>query len=309
MIQPLLSCCESIDTDLSVFVNSEESEFYVYLGVALLERVSLSPENIAHKMLIGRLYNSGAKLSLLRERFNHDPRTIKKWANALKSCDVDEISRAFSGRQASLKRTPELINYVCQQYRLRSFLGRSYREKIIIGVEEIFRVSISPSLVSNIYHSQTIAPEQVSDIVENRVITEYSDNNSASNNGLIVQRSPCFLSGKSYIDFRTLLNTHHIYNEVFQQNTDPFHLIFISIFSEDFKRMCILRNYVAHESKEAKYKYQNSLLAAYAINIFIEPNDFLLKRKSRRDATTFYSYWIELYKSKRKIDDNLRIYS
>ena len=84
MIQPILSCCESIDTDLSVFVNSEESEFYVYLGVALLERVSISPENIAHKMLIGRLYNSGAKLSLLRERFNHDPRTIKKWANALK---------------------------------------------------------------------------------------------------------------------------------------------------------------------------------------------------------------------------------
>ena len=198
MIQPLLSCCESIDTDLSVFVNSEESEFYVYLGVALLERVSLSPENIAHKMLIGRLYNGGAKLSLLRERFNHDPRTIKKWANALKSCDVDEISIAFSGRQASLKRTPELVNYVCQQYRLRSFLGRSYREKIIIGVEEIFGVSISPSLISNICHSQTTAPElfdnEVSDIVENRVITEYSDNNSASNNGLIVQRSPCFLS-------------------------------------------------------------------------------------------------------------------
>ena len=50
MIQPVLSCCESIDTDLSVFLDDEESEFYVYLGVALLERVSVSPEKIDHKI-------------------------------------------------------------------------------------------------------------------------------------------------------------------------------------------------------------------------------------------------------------------
>ena len=142
MIQPVLSCCESIDTDLSVFLDDEESEFYVYLGVALLERVSISPEKIDHKMLIGRLYNGGAKLSLLRERFGHDPRTAKKWGDALKSCDVNEIAHAFAGRQACLKSTPELIRYVCQQYRIRSFLGRSYREKIIMGVDEIFGVKI-----------------------------------------------------------------------------------------------------------------------------------------------------------------------
>lgn len=198
MIQPVLSCCESIDTDLSVFLDDEESEFYVYLGVALLERVSISPEKIDHKMLIGRLYNGGAKLSLLRERFGHDPRTVKKWGDALKSCDVNEIAHAFAGRQACLKSTPELIRYVCQQYRIRSFLGRSYREKIIMGVDEIFGVKISPSLVSKICHSGKISPklvnEDTTEIVKNRATVDLAEQSSSSNNNSTVQRSPCFLS-------------------------------------------------------------------------------------------------------------------
>jgi hypothetical protein len=198
MIQPVLSCCESIDTDLSVFLDDEESEFYVYLGVALLERVSVSPEKIDHKMLIGRLYNGGAKLSLLRERFGHDPRTVKKWGNALKSCDVNEIANAFAGRKACLKSTPELIRYVCQQYRIRSFLGRSYREKIIMGVDEIFGIKISPSLVSKICHSEKISPKLVNketiEIVKNMATVDLTEQNSSSSNNSTVQRSPCFLS-------------------------------------------------------------------------------------------------------------------
>jgi transposase len=198
MIQPVLSCCESIDTDLSVFLDDEESEFYVYLGVALLERVSVSPEKIDHKMLIGRLYNGGAKLSLLRERFGHDPRTVKKWGNALKSCDINEIANAFAGRKACLKSTPELIRYVCQQYRIRSFLGRSFREKIIMGVDEIFGVKISPSLVSKICHSEKISPklvnEESTEIVKNMATVDLAEQKSSSNNSSTVQRSPCFLS-------------------------------------------------------------------------------------------------------------------
>ena len=199
MIQPVLSCCESIDTDLSVFLDTEESQYYVYLGVALLERVSVPPEAFDHKSLMGRLYNGGAKLSLLQKRFNHDARTIKKWAKALKSCDMDEICKAFTGRQASKKTTPELINYVRQQYRMRAFLGRSYREKIIIGVEEIFGIKISASLVSDICHScQTTSSKKAtvepSDTCGNGATIEPSDDDSSSNSDPIVQRSPCFLS-------------------------------------------------------------------------------------------------------------------
>jgi hypothetical protein len=229
MIQPILSCCESIDTDLSVFLDEEESEFYVYLGVALLERVSASPETIDHKMLIGRLYNGGAKLSLLRERFGHDPRTVKKWGNALKSCDINDITNAFAGRQACVKSTPELIKYVCQQYRIRAFLGRSYREKIIMGVEEIFGVKISPSLVSKICHSKKNNSElfydDASDIIENRATVDLAEQDSSSYNNSTVQRSPCFLSNfhdMTYLGKRMLQHAGLILFDSANVNYDSF---------------------------------------------------------------------------------------
>jgi len=149
-IQLVLSNYETRYSDLSVFIDREESEFYVYLGVALLERISIDAEEIGHKMFIGRLYNSGVKLCILRDRFGHDNRTVKKWGNALKTCDVDEMSKAFTGRKAAKKTTPELIRYILQQYNNRSVLGRSYREKIIMGGEEVFAVHLSASLISQI---------------------------------------------------------------------------------------------------------------------------------------------------------------
>lgn len=213
MIQPVLSCCESLDTDLSVFIDPEESQFYVYIGVALLERVSISAEAIDHKMLMGRLYNGGAKLSLLKKRFHHDPRTIKKWGNALKSCDANEMAIAFAGRQAFMKRTPALINYVRQQYRERSFLGRSYRERIILGVQEIFGVRISRSLVSDIcYNQSSISPDEsddeCDDIAPNRATTGHLDDNSTSNGDSTVQRLPCFLSDRCDTYFGKIMLQH-----------------------------------------------------------------------------------------------------
>ena len=152
-IQLVLSSYETRYSDLSVFLDKEESEFYIYIGVALLERISINAEEIGHKMFIGRLYNSGVKLCILQDRFNHDSRTVKKWGNALKTCDVDEMSKAFTGRKAAKKTTPELIRYVLQQYQFRSLLGRSYREKIKMGVEDVFGIRLSSSLISGIFRS------------------------------------------------------------------------------------------------------------------------------------------------------------
>ena len=151
MIQPILCNNKSIATDISVFLNSSESQYDVYLGVALLERVDIDPESLQHKMLVGRLRNAGTKFCVLRETFHHDNRTIKKWANALKSRDINEMVQAFSGRSVSKKRNPELIRYVKQLYRSRETLGKNYREKIIQKTEEVFCISISPSLASDIF--------------------------------------------------------------------------------------------------------------------------------------------------------------
>ena len=198
-IQLVLSNYESKYSDLSVFLDKEESEFYVYLGVALLERISIDAEEIGHKMFIGRLYNSGVKLCTLREVFGHDGRTVKKWGNALKTCDVDEMSKAFTGRKAVRKTTPELIRYVLQQYHFRSLLGRSYREKIIMGVEEIFGVHISPSLISGIFRTGADVDhnESVDFNEENRETLEHIKVATSSNNSRSVQQSPIFLDDYS----------------------------------------------------------------------------------------------------------------
>lgn len=153
MIQPVLHGGESIATDLSVFLNEEESSFDAYIGVALLERVPISPEALDHKMLVGRLFNAGVKLCELRKGFGHDGRTVRKWGEALKSGDIDVMAQAFSGRGYRKKATPELIRYARQLYRNRKSmnLGKNYREVIISMIEEVFSVTISPSLASAIF--------------------------------------------------------------------------------------------------------------------------------------------------------------
>lgn len=208
-IQLVLSNYETRYSDLSVFLDKEESEFYVYLGVALLERISINAEEIGHKMFIGRLYNSGVTLSLLQDRFGHDPRTVKKWGNALKTCDVDEMSKAFTGRKAAKKTTPELIRYILQQYNNRSVLGRSYREKIIMGVEEVFAVSLSASLVSQIFRlEKNISHNNSNDLdAGKRAIPEHKKTETGSENNQSVQRSPIFFRDYSVSSNREMI--HH----------------------------------------------------------------------------------------------------
>jgi len=190
-IQLILSNYESRYSDLSVFLDERATEFYVYMGLSLLERVSANAEEIGYKMFIGRLYNQGVKLSILRDRFHHDSRTVKKWGNALKTCSVEVMSKAFAGRSATKKTNPLLIRYVLQQYRLRSTLGRSYREKIIQGVKEIFKVTLSPSLVSQIF-SLTSKDSNESSKDEKMGTSTHNSASSNSKNTQTVQRSTLF---------------------------------------------------------------------------------------------------------------------
>ena len=200
-IQLVLSSYESKYSDLSVFLDKDESEFYVYLGVALLERISTNANEIGYKMFIGRLYNSGVKLSVLTKRFPHDNRTIKKWGNALKTCDVDEMTKAFTGRKAAKKTTPEVIRYIHQQYKNRTHLGRDYRRKIIMGVEEIFAIRLSPSLISQIFCSaKDISDDDSKTLnVENKAIPEPKPKDTDLKNDGNIQRSPVFFLMESHL--------------------------------------------------------------------------------------------------------------
>jgi hypothetical protein len=196
MVQQILSCCESIDSDLSVFLNSSEEHYYIYLGVALLEKISIDPADLRHKMLMGRLYNGGARLSILQKRFNHDPRTIKNWACALLSNNTEEMIRAFSGRSGNMKATPELARYVRQQYRQRALLGKNYRQVIIRNTEEVFGVRISESLASALFVNDkgdgNDEGSEQEDSQSNMLTPGHSKSHSSLTDTPTVQTSPCF---------------------------------------------------------------------------------------------------------------------
>ena len=204
-IQQILSCYESINDNLSVFLDNSKTDYYVYIGVCLLECVSINPEDLRHKMLIGRLYNGGAKLNTLSKSFQHDPRTISAWGNALKSNNLDEMAQVFAGRSAQKKVTPHLIKYVCQQYKNRAVLGRNYRQKIINLTKEVFDIEISASLASEIFKKakETEIPEihkestEITDsedviIPEIMATPEQLTHSLSSKNASTVQQSPCF---------------------------------------------------------------------------------------------------------------------
>ncbi len=90
-LQLVLTGGKGMTTDLTVFLSDSEQALFVYLGVALLERVDNDPQQIAYKILLGRLVNAGMVLAEMQRKFAHDPRTLKRWGEALKSNDPDVI--------------------------------------------------------------------------------------------------------------------------------------------------------------------------------------------------------------------------
>ena len=150
-VQPILPCNQRFFSDMTVSLGAGGTTYEVYLGVALLERVGADPESVARKMLVGRLYNAGRTLRELTEQFGHDGRTIKKWAAALVSGDINGICRAFAGRTGERKTSPELMRYAWQLFRERDRLGRNYRQIIIDKIAEVFGVRISTTTASALF--------------------------------------------------------------------------------------------------------------------------------------------------------------
>jgi hypothetical protein len=92
----------------------------------------------------------------------------------------------------------------------------------------------------------------------------------------------------SYIEYIEIIKTKSKF--VFATNKDPFSLIFsdanLSNYINQFK---ILRNYIAHESVEAKRNYQRTILGNGS---FISVNDHL-RRRNRRRSISYFSLYIE----------------
>ncbi len=162
-LQPLLMGDSTVATDLSLFLSEDGSNILAFLGVALLERIRSSPQQLQYKMLIGRMVNAGHRLSDLRRQFGHDPRTMKRWAAALQSDDPEFIVRVFAGRSRGRKMTPAAARYARRRYRQLRLRGETaYRETIRCELSDYFGVEVCGEVLRRLFREADRAAEESS---------------------------------------------------------------------------------------------------------------------------------------------------
>lgn len=92
-------------------------------------------------------------------------------------------------------------------------------------------------------------------------------------------------NNQNYIDyFSKMLD---LAPHIFEENNTPFIVFSDPSYHQSITHMRILRNYIAHESLSSKEKYCKSLVN----NKFIEPYEFLLKKRKGTELTN-YTYYI-----------------
>ncbi len=97
---------------------------------------------------------------------------------------------------------------------------------------------------------------------------------------------------KRYIDY--IKQIERLSKHIFLNN--PFDIIFNdSTYNSVYKQIVSIRNYIAHESGEAKSKMINECFSGNARH-FKEPNDFLQERE-RSNNTTYFTYYTEAIKN------------
>ena len=92
----------------------------------------------------------------------------------------------------------------------------------------------------------------------------------------------------SYIDYLDKIQNYS--KLIFKNEKNPFALIFDNTnFYTYYSHMKIIRNYIAHESNEARKKYHQKVLGEH--KNFIEPYEFL-KKKNKKLSIPQYSLYI-----------------
>ncbi len=92
----------------SVYKDAENNILHVYFSALILETIPDDREHVQYKLMVARLYNAKLKTTVLHQVFGIDPKTMKRWGDALKKGDHDELSRVLAGRSSRKKSTPSI---------------------------------------------------------------------------------------------------------------------------------------------------------------------------------------------------------
>lgn len=99
--------------------------------------------------------------------------------------------------------------------------------------------------------------------------------------------------GGSFINHSKIIKD--VSNYFFNDNDNPFNIITTdSNYSNLYNHMLLVRNVIAHESSEAKNRYQNTILGNN--NLYISPNEHLLFQK-RGSSDSYYTIYVEAIKN------------
>ena len=115
----------------------------IVLGLHCIEVVPRDPGSVQYRMAMGRLINAGWEVTALGERFGHDTRTLRGWAEALLCTDPAAMLRGLSGRGADGKVTAEIVEFVLDWWDDLCVRARSFRTRILAKVAQVFKVRVS----------------------------------------------------------------------------------------------------------------------------------------------------------------------
>lgn len=141
--QLLLPCKKNCKFDLLTDNPSAPTQYYIYLGVVLVDSVPNNKKHFLYKLMCARLALAGFKFEGLAETFQYSSKTISKWAKILDAGDAREIADAFGlGHRGKI--TPEIQSYIKNRYLYLLKAGESaYSKKILSEVKEYFDITVT----------------------------------------------------------------------------------------------------------------------------------------------------------------------
>lgn len=142
-LQPVLMPVKGAPDIVLSIDPKDPRELFVFLGMAMLEKVPHLREHPAFKMLLARLSNAGVHGRTLTRTFGVARSTLRRWGRALKSGDMERIGRALSGQGAEKKITPEIADYVRDRFHDLYGQCRDYNKTIRMEVKKYFKVEVS----------------------------------------------------------------------------------------------------------------------------------------------------------------------
>lgn len=150
-IQLVLSGGNVSGSDLSLCWSVKERTHSLFLGLALIQRLPGDHEHILHKLAVAQMVNAGMSLRSLAREFHHAPVTMKNWAEAAQSGDLERIAAAFSGRGAEKKVSEEIEQFVRGQYLALRHVYSDYRKRIAAAILKRFGKTVSGERLRQVF--------------------------------------------------------------------------------------------------------------------------------------------------------------